>query len=105
MDRDQFLVCQAGGNDLHRVCLIDNRGNLIKSFGSIEESGNANLSDPYRLVVDRNGFILVADYSNNRVVLLNKPIGIRKRYHSSLDEVVWFFHGIFGRGQRKIIFV
>ena len=35
MDGDQFLVCQAGGgNNKHRICLIDNRGNLIKSFGS-----------------------------------------------------------------------
>ena len=74
MDGDQFLVCQAGGNDLHRVCLFDNRGNLIKSFGSTKRFGNANLSYPYRLVVDRNGFILVADHSNNRVVLLNKQL-------------------------------
>ena len=29
---------------------------------------------PYRLVVDRNGFILVADFWNNRVVLLNKQL-------------------------------
>ena len=74
MDGDRFLVCQPGGNDLHRVCLIDNRGNLIKSFGSTKGSGNANLSHPYRLVVDRNGSILVADYMNNRVVLLNKQL-------------------------------
>ena len=74
MDRDQFLVCQAGENDWHRVCLIDNRGNLIKSFGSKHGSGIANLSYPYRLVVDRNGFILVADYCNSRVVLLNKQL-------------------------------
>ena len=74
MDGDQFLVCQAGWNNLQRVCLIDNGGNLIKSFGSTKGSGNANLSGPYRLVVDRNGFILVADYSNNRVVLLNKQL-------------------------------
>ena len=74
MDGDQFLVCQAGGNNKHRVCLIDNRGNLIKSFGSIQGSGNANLSYPYRLVVDRNDFILVADHLNSRVVLLNKQL-------------------------------
>ena len=74
MDGDQFLVCQAGGNDLHRVCLIDNQGNLIKSFGSTDGSGSANLTNPYRLVVDRNGFILVADCPNHRVVLLNKQL-------------------------------
>ena len=73
VENDQFLLCQAAGT-LHRVCLIDNRGNLIKSFGSTKGSGNANLSNPYRIVVDRNGFILVADYTNKRVVLLNKQL-------------------------------
>ena len=78
MDGDQFLVCQVGGGSIfiefHRVCLVDNRGYLIKSFGSTNGFGNENLSNPYRLVVDRNGFILVADYSNSRVVLLNKQL-------------------------------
>ena len=41
IDGDQFLVCQAGENDLHRVCLFDNQGNLIKSFDSTQGSGNA----------------------------------------------------------------
>ena len=59
---------------MHRVCLFDNRGNLIKSFGSTNGAGKAKLSRPYRLIVDRNGFILVADYMNNRVVLLNKQL-------------------------------
>ena len=73
VENDRFLLCQADGT-LHRVCLIDNQGNLIKSFGSTPGSGNANLTSPYRLVVDRNGFILVADHSNSRVVLLNKQL-------------------------------
>ena len=71
LDNDQFLVCQAG-KSLHRVCLLD--GNLVKSFGSTSGSGNANLSTPFHVVVARNGFILVADHDNNRVVLLNKQL-------------------------------
>ena len=77
MDGDQFLVCQVEWNSLHslhRVCLIDNRGNLIRSFGNTKGSGEANLHGPFRLVVDRNGFILVADLLNGRVVLLNKQL-------------------------------
>ena len=75
IDGDQFLVCEdGGGKGFHRVCLTDNRGNLIKSFGSTDGSENANLSNPRRLVVDRNGFILVADHWNKRVVLLNKQL-------------------------------
>ena len=75
IDGDQFLVCHVErGADMHRVCLIDNQGNLIKSFGSTHGSGNANLWRPCRLVVDRNGFILVADSWNNRLVVLNKQM-------------------------------
>ena len=93
MENDQFLLCQANGT-LHRVCLIDNRGNLIKSFGSTQGSGNANLSYPYRLVVDRNGFILVADQSNNRVVLLNKQLEYVKDiipYSTKLNRIFTLF--------------
>ena len=74
MDGDQFLVCQAGENNLHRICLFDNQGNLIKSFGSTHGSGKKKLWNPFRLFVDSNGFILAADFSNNRVVLLNKQL-------------------------------
>ena len=61
-------------NANHRICLISNKGHLIKSFGSTYGSGKDKLNHPYRLVVDPNGFILVADYGNKRIVILYKDL-------------------------------
>ena len=75
LDKDRFLVCQVWESNLHRVCLVDNEERLIrKSFGGSAGSGCSGLYRPHRLVVDRFGYILVADKSNNRVVLLDKEL-------------------------------
>ena len=69
MDNDRFLVCHTGSL-LHRVCLIDNKGRLIKSYG-----GPGHLYNPYHLVVDVNGFCLVVEHgSTSRVVMLNDEL-------------------------------
>ena len=60
MDNDRFLVSHVGS--LHRVCLIDNEGQLIKSYGGAPGSGPGQLTKPYYLVADVNGFCLVAEY-------------------------------------------
>ena len=74
-----FLVCQVGENlQNHRVCLVDANGQLGKSFGGTPGYGNANFNCPYRCVIDRNGNILVADYLNNRVVLLDQQLNYVK---------------------------
>ena len=68
MDNDRFLVSHMGR--AHRVCLIDNQGTLIKSYGGLGQSGH-----PYHLVADVNGFCLVVEHSStNRVVMLNDEL-------------------------------
>ena len=73
MDGDKFLVCHAGIT-LHRVCMIDNTGRVIKCYGGNEGSGIGQLNLPYHLAIDRNGFIFVADRDNNRIVRLNSSL-------------------------------
>ena len=73
MDKDRFFVSHFG-NNLHRVCLIDNKGQLIKSYGGAPGSGPGQLTNPYHLVADVNGFGLVADYGGNRIILLNDEL-------------------------------
>ena len=72
LDNNQFFVSH-GGN-MQRVCLVDDKAQLIKSFGGTPGSGSGQLNSPYRFVVDQNGFVLVADFSNHRVVLLNAQL-------------------------------
>ena len=71
LNNDQFLISH---KSMHLVCMIDNKGKLIKSFGGTTGTKGGPLNCPYRLVVDQDGFILVADSGNNRVVLLNSNL-------------------------------
>ena len=72
MDNDRFLVCHI--SSLCRVCLIGNKGQLIKSYGGAQGSGPGQLYYPYHLVADVNGCCLVADYGAHRIVLLNDEL-------------------------------
>ena len=69
LDNDQFLIDH---DSLGRVCLIDNKGKLIKSFDRTKGSKDGPLQYPRQLVLDKEGCILVADYG--RVLLLNSNL-------------------------------
>ena len=91
IDGDKFIVCHASTH--HRVCLIDNTGRVIKCYGRNKGSGIGHLNVPHHLAIDRNGFILVADHANNRVVQLNssleyisQTVGIQKPWRILLNE-------------------
>ena len=83
---DQFLVCHTDGENLHRICLINYQGQFLRSYGGSPGSGDANLNFPYRFVVDRNGFILVADHLNSRMVLLDKQLNYVKELIPQSDD-------------------
>ena len=75
---DWFLVCQIG-NNLHRVSLIDNKGQLTKSYGGAPGSRPGRLTNPYHLVADVNGFCLVVEYGgSSRIILLNDDLELVK---------------------------
>ena len=73
LNGNKFIVCQAA-TTRDRVCMIDNTGRVIKSYeGNIGE-GIGQLNSPNDLAIDRNGFIFVADYDNDRIVQLNSSL-------------------------------
>ena len=51
LERDQFLVCHST-KILDRVCIIDNTGTVIKSYGGNRGSGMGQLDLPRHLAID-----------------------------------------------------
>ena len=72
LDNDQFLVCQT--HRYFRVCLTDNNGQLIKSYGKYSGLGPGQLTFPNHLAADFNGFCLVIDFISNRLLMLNNKL-------------------------------
>jgi hypothetical protein len=90
---DQFVVCHGSVSDtLHRVCIVDSGGRVLRSYGSTPGSASGQLNTPIRLVV--NGFILVADMNNHRILMLDSTLnyirevvtGLRSPGRICLDE-------------------
>lgn len=74
-----FLVCSGGANDsLHSLCIVDKRGNVLKSFGGERGSDNQSLNRPLHLAVDGDGCIYVADWGNRRVLLLDSDLQFQR---------------------------
>jgi hypothetical protein len=57
-----------------RVSEVRADGHVIRYHGDQRGSGPNQLSDPYHLALDARGRVLVADYNNQRVLLLNEQL-------------------------------
>ena len=66
------------GDDLHRVCVVDADGKLKKSFGGKRGSTIGQMNRPVYLSVDGNGFVMVADRGNSRVLLLDSDLEFKR---------------------------
>ena len=53
---------------------MDDSGRILKSYGGPKGSGVDQLDWPCHLAVDKHGYVLVADFRNNRVVLLSREL-------------------------------
>lgn len=74
-----YLVSHGMGDDpIHRVCIIDVDGEVIKSFGKKKGSAIGQMQGPICLAVDAEGSIIVADCNNSRLLLLNSVLEYRK---------------------------
>ena len=73
LDDDRFVICHSTPTH-HRVCIIDSNGRMIKSYGGGPGSGIGQMNGPHYLAIDRNGFMLIADHNNNRIIQLNASL-------------------------------
>ena len=58
----------------HRVCLLDGNGELKASYGHSKgylTGDEGQLNTPTHLAIDKNNFVLVTDYNNHRIIMLD----------------------------------
>ena len=101
-----LLVCHRGSQ--HRVCTIGEDGSVVQSYGGPPGSGTGQLLSPHHLFVDKQGFILVADSNNNRVVLLNSSLTFVKELISpnrELNHNIFYSIRLFLDESRGLLYV
>ena len=80
----QFVVSHGVFDSLHRVCVVGDDGKVTRSYGGQRGSDVGQLNCPRHLAVDKDSqFIFVADWLNDRVVLLSPTLEF-VRYVSTL---------------------
>ena len=87
LTNNHFLVSHGEiYDDLHRVCIVDSDGNLTKSYGEKCGSKVPQLFKPFYLSVDVNGFVMVADQVNSRVLLLDSDLEFKREILSRISN-------------------
>jgi len=77
--RKTFIVCYGDEwHEMNRVCEVDMTGLMLNEFGSAPGEGVGQLNRPFHLSLDDEERIIVADYDNNRVLLLNKQLMLQR---------------------------
>ena len=109
----QLLVSHYGSQ--HRVCRISDDGSVVQSYGDQPGSGIGQLDHPNHLFVDKQGFILVSDLYNNRILLLNSSLtfvrelisansNLNRPFRLCLDEVREFLYVSESDGKQVSVF-
>jgi len=80
----QFVISHSGTQ--RRVCLVDDKGAVIRSFGGTPGSGLTKMNEPVGLAVDEHGNILVADQDNSRLLVLDPTLTSAREMSVSVDE-------------------
>lgn len=76
---DQFVVSHGRDySELHRLCVLDEAGKLIKSFGGKHGSAVTQMNSPFYFILDGNGFLMVVDQGNSRVLLLDTDLKFKR---------------------------
>jgi len=96
MTTGQFIVCHgASDHNLHRVCLVDDEGNITLSYEGQGGSEVGELNSMSHLAVDEESqYIFVADSINDRIVLLSPMLKLLGQFIGRLScpKRLYFHH-------------
>ena len=67
----QYLVTHGRDSPLHRVCIVNSEGRILRAYGGFK--GSYMLNNPSGVAVDKDGFVYV-DEANNRLVVLTSTL-------------------------------
>jgi len=80
----QFVISHIGTD--HRVCLLDVKGAVVRSYGGTPGSGLTKMDWPAGLAVDEDDNILVADADNNRLLVLDRSLTSAREMSVTVDR-------------------
>jgi len=102
----QFIVCHGSSDDpVHRVCIMSDDGrHIVHSHGGQPGSDTGRYNVPYRLAVDDNEFVFVADLNNSRVTLLSPTLEYVRQV-VSCDQLKWWPCRLHLDTQRRQLYV
>jgi len=69
-----MLAVSRWGPDTHGIATVSMDGQVIHSYGSEAGSGVGQMYEPRCIGVDKDGYILVADMDNDRILLVNPTL-------------------------------
>jgi DNA-binding beta-propeller fold protein YncE len=79
---DQFVVCTYDD-----VVEVNSRGQVVVSYkNQLQSTTRHQFNNPYHLAVDKNNeCIFVADYGNDRIVMLSRSLKCAREFKASVD--------------------
>jgi len=83
LSNGQFVSSHIGTH--HRVCLLDVKGAVVRSFGGTPDCDLTKMNLPAGLAVDEDENILVADADNNRLLVLDRSLTSAREMSVSVD--------------------
>jgi len=83
LSNGQFVISHRGTH--HRVCLLDVKGAVVRSYGGTKGSDLTKINWPAGLAVDEDENILVADADNNRLLVLDRSLTSAREMSVSVD--------------------
>jgi len=79
-----FIVCHGENGSLHRVFEVTITGRIVRSFGGQKGRRLGQLNSPRHMAVDLEGSVYIADYHNDRILILD-PTFTRCSYIQGTD--------------------
>ena len=81
----QYVVCHGSYHGLHRACIVDDDGRLIRSYGDKHGSNSDQLKMPTHAAVDKDSqCIFVADCFNDRLMLFGPTLEFVRNFSKGI---------------------